>query len=244
MQFGVFAIALKSAMGGYVAEAGEQDGEAIRLNVRGNINIIGDGGQDKAQETEADDPRFAVVDHASKPAEGNSDESDGDDSVVDLAECSVSAKQHGSCGQAEEEHDENGSDDFAELSDEASEMEKDESWNGDEIVYRRADAMEEFALRDCQMKQIGIDPQANAIEMGEPCEREEHPVSFAADDGEADEDDGDGVECGAEEEEGFVVMKGAENFAGRELGFEDEHCPDGKRRNIYWLPWRSEARGC
>ena len=80
--------------------------------------------------------------------------------------------------------------------------------------------------------------------MRKPCKRKQKAIGFTPDDAEADENDGDRVERGAEKQEGLVVMEGTENFRCRKLGFEYEHCPDGKRQNLYWQPWRSEVRGC
>jgi hypothetical protein len=61
--------------------------------------------------------------------------------------------------------------------------------------------------------------------VSKPCERQEHSISTAADDAKTDQDDGDRVECGAEKEKGFVVMKRAQHFACGQLWVERQHRP-------------------
>jgi len=61
--------------------------------------------------------------------------------------------------------------------------------------------------------------------VGKPSEGQQHSIGFSPDDAKADENDGDGVECGAEEEKGLIVVKGPQHFAGSDWCVEREHCP-------------------
>ena len=112
---------------------------------------------------------------------------------------------------------------FSCFAEKPSGIEEDKCRDRYQVVDRGAQPVEEFAGWDGQSKQIGIDPEPKAIEMRKPCQRQQHSVCLAANDTKPNQDNCDRIERRPEKKKWFVVVKGAQYFAGSELSFMREH---------------------